>query len=264
MVKVSVITISYNCEHEIEKTLKSVTQQDYPNFEYIVVDGKSSDQTPYIIEKYSSNIDVYESEEDKGIYDAMNKGVQLSSGNWVIFMNAGDTFFDCSTITKMMSNTQPAAQLLYGDHEVVYDNLTKIKKASSPNRLWKGMICSHQALFVKRDLLIEFPFEWQKWKISADFHFIFNRWHEGASFQYVPIFVAKFAAGGLSDIGSIDSKKETWKIVSEKINTNEVNEYYSSLIKYEKKVNALRKILPTPLFENMMKLKNKIKGEKIR
>ncbi|MBD0404288.1 glycosyltransferase family 2 protein [Flammeovirga sp. EKP202] len=264
MVKISVITISYNCENEIEDTIQSVIQQDYPNLEYIVVDGASKDKTPEIIEKYKESIHVAVSEKDKGIYDAMNKGAQLASGDWVIYMNAGDIFYEDSTISQMFAQLQPAIQLLYGNHEVVYEHLTKIKKAVGPNQLWKGMVCSHQALFVKRDLLIQFPFEWEKWNISADFHFIFNRWYEGAPFQHVDIFVAKFAAGGLSDLGSIDSKMETWKIVKEKMDTPEVDEYYTSLIKYEKYVNLLRKTIPNFAFEKLMKLKNIMKGADVK
>ncbi|KXX72566.1 glycosyltransferase family 2 protein [Flammeovirga sp. SJP92] len=264
MVKISVVTISFNCENEIEDTLKSVIHQDYPNIEYVVVDGGSDDKTPAIIEKYKKDIDVYVSEKDKGIYDAMNKGVKLSSGDWVIFMNAGDVFYENTTISKMFAQVQPAAQLLYGDHEVVYEHLTKVKTAGSPNQLWKGMICSHQALFVKRELLVQFPFEWEKWKVSADFHFIFNRWYEGAPFQHVNVFVTKFAAGGLSDVGSIDSKLETWKIVKERMDSPAVDEYYNSLIKYEKYVNLLRKSMPNAAFEKLMKLKNKVKGADIK
>ncbi|MBB6458925.1 glycosyltransferase family 2 protein [Flammeovirga kamogawensis] len=264
MQKVSVITISYNCESEIEPTLKSVIAQDYKAIEFVVIDGASKDRTFDIISEYKNDIDVLVSEADKGIYDAMNKGVQKASGDWVIFMNAGDTFYNEKAISSIMSKADEDTQLLYGDHEVVYDHLTKVKSGIPVENLWKGMICSHQALFVKRELLLSYPFEWKNWKISADFHFIFNRWQEGYKFQHVPVFIAKFAAGGLSEVSSVPSKIETWSIVKEKINTKEVDDYYSKLIRYEKLVNIPRNLLGAKSFELLMKLKNKITGKKLK
>ncbi|OHX64917.1 glycosyltransferase family 2 protein [Flammeovirga pacifica] len=264
MAKVSIITISWNCESEIEGTLQSVISQDFSDMEYIVVDGNSNDNTLPIINKYKNNIDVLVSEPDKGIYDAMNKGTLLASGEYVIFMNAGDQFYDAQTLSTFFKKVVDQPDLIYGDHEVVYDHFVKIKKGGQPNDLWKGMICSHQAIFVKRQLLIEHPFEWKNWKISADFHFIYNRFIEGCSFQHISMNVAKYAAGGLSETSSIPSKLETWAIVKEHNQSPEVDAYYSKLIRYEKLVNIPRKLLGPKAFEFLMKLKNTLSGKEVR
>lgn len=90
--KVSVVTICYNSVQFIEKTIQSVLSQTYPNIEYIVIDGGSTDGTKEIIEKYSSRISYWCSEKDRGIYDAMNKGIRKATGEWINFMNSGDCF----------------------------------------------------------------------------------------------------------------------------------------------------------------------------
>ena len=98
---ISVITICYNSELSIERTIKSVLSQTYPNIEYIIIDGKSSDGTNTIIQKYQDNISKYISEEDSGIYNAMNKGLTMAIGEWVCFMNAGDVFVDNQTVERV-------------------------------------------------------------------------------------------------------------------------------------------------------------------
>ncbi|MBB3700321.1 glycosyltransferase [Flammeovirga yaeyamensis] len=264
MTKVSIITISWNCADEIEKTLQSVVAQDFEDKEYVVVDGNSKDNTLSIINKYKNDIVILVSEPDKGIYDAMNKGTQLASGEYVIFMNAGDQFYDPQTLSHFFEKVTDQPDLVYGDHEVVYDHFVKIKKGGKPEDLWKGMICSHQAIFVKRQLLLDHPFDWNNWKISADFHFIYNRFIDGCSFQHIPINVAKYASGGLSETSSVPSKLETWAIVKEHNSSPEVDAFYSKLIRYEKLVNIPRKLLGPKAFEVMMKVKNKVMGKEVR
>ena len=99
--KVSIITVVFNGENIIEKTMQSVFAQTYDNIEYIIVDGKSSDNTLSIIEKYKEKISVLISEKDKGLYDAMNKGLQVATGDYVWFMNGGDQIADAQVLTKI-------------------------------------------------------------------------------------------------------------------------------------------------------------------
>ncbi len=105
-VKFSIITIVYNRVNDIEFTLKSITEQTYPNIEYIVIDGKSNDGTTSIIEKYRDKIHCYISEEDQGIYDAMNKGLRNSTGDYVLFINGGDSLHQKDTIEKLASGIE--------------------------------------------------------------------------------------------------------------------------------------------------------------
>ena len=102
MMKVSVITVCYNAEEDIEKTLLSVIKQSYKDFEYIVVDGKSKDRTMEIVNRYSKRITRMASELDTGIYNAMNKGVRMATGDYCIFMNAGDTFAGAEVLKQVV------------------------------------------------------------------------------------------------------------------------------------------------------------------
>ena len=98
---ISIITITYNEEKYLEKTIQSVINQNYKNFEYIVIDGNSTDNTVNIIKKYKNNIDCYINEKDSGIYDAMNKGINKANGRWINFMNGGDTFANNSVLKNL-------------------------------------------------------------------------------------------------------------------------------------------------------------------
>src|SRR5690606_2169009 len=147
---ITVVTVVYNGAEFLEETIKSVIEQTYDNVEYIIVDGGSIDGTLEIIKKYDHAIDYWVSEHDKGIYDAMNKGIDLGSGDWINFMNAGDLFFECETLTKVFSNGSDYsdADVIYGDHEARYPNKTKIVKAGKVSDLWKGSQFCHQSAFI--------------------------------------------------------------------------------------------------------------------
>lgn len=102
--KISVVTVTYNCVDVLENTLESVINQKYSNVEYIVIDGKSNDGTLHLINKHKDHISILVSEPDKGIFDAMNKAINLATGDWILFMNAGDTFADDNVLTNVFSN----------------------------------------------------------------------------------------------------------------------------------------------------------------
>lgn len=148
MNKVSVITVCYNAEKEIERTIKSVLSQTYTNLEYIIVDGNSSDKTMEIVLHYSENITKIVSEPDKGIYDAMNKGIKMANGEWVIMMNAGDEFASNSVLDKIFQGTIPEyVKFIYSD--------TYIRNGSSwvicPMNFDKGGL-NHQCVIYKKEL----------------------------------------------------------------------------------------------------------------
>lgn len=195
---VSIVTVNRNMADGLARTIESVAQQDFTSFEYIVIDGASTDKSVEVIRRNSDSIDRWESAPDHGIYDAMNKGVSLTRGEWVLFLNGGDTFANNDVLSAIMAVAKPGDDILYGAARVRYATGAKrIATAFEPNNLPYGMICSHQALFSRRELLTAYPFS--VGKIRSDYEFLVRCCAEGRVFHRVPIIVAEIDAGGLSD-----------------------------------------------------------------
>jgi len=149
MEKITIITICKNSEKTIEKTINSIINQNYNNLEYIIIDGNSEDKTNNIIEKYKKCFPIIHiSENDKGIYNAMNKGVNISSGDWINFMNSGDTFYDKNTLKLIEKYLDNSYDIIYGNTEIIYKDFKIIKKEPQPNKLWMGRT-PHQSSFIK-------------------------------------------------------------------------------------------------------------------
>lgn len=166
---ISIITVVYNCVNTLEETIISVINQDFDNFEYIIIDGGSTDGTIEVIKKYEERINLWVSEPDKGIYDAMNKGVKLATGEFIQFLNVSDVFVNSNTLYNVSKHLKMKATIsLFG---YLMDN----KKYQSNLSFWsllRGMPC-HQAIFYKRQYLREFPFN-VRFKYSADYHNLLN------------------------------------------------------------------------------------------
>lgn len=193
--KVSIVTVCYNAVEELEKTILSVINQTYTDIEYIVVDGGSTDGTKDIIHKYQHRITRYISEPDKGIYDAMNKGIDLATGEWINFMNAGDCFVN----ENVIANVAPALQ---GGHDIVFGNTIMVNGRHM--KLSKGQLfpdrfpkIGHQSSFVKTSLMKENYFN-TNYIISADFDFLYKMFEEGKDFFYVNMEVALYNMDGTS------------------------------------------------------------------
>lgn len=183
--KISIVTIVYNDVYGIRETVNSVLEQSYHNVEYIVVDGGSSDGTVDIIKDYSDRIFCFISEPDKGIYDAMNKGVKTATGEWIIFMNSGDCFFEKNTLEKIFSDQLDSVR----DVDAIYSDMvcmetSKVSKARGLMKIWIGNPCSHQSLFVKTEIMKERLFD-LKYKISADYDFIYYLYYQKYKFFYL-------------------------------------------------------------------------------
>lgn len=133
---ISVVTICYNAKNDLEKTILSVLSQTYQDIEYIIIDGGSTDSTVDIIHKYSERLFYWISEPDKGIYDAMNKGMDRATGSWIIFMNAGDTFCDNEVIKNIFGyNDLSDYSVIYGDCYVSKLNQLQYLKASNMKKV---------------------------------------------------------------------------------------------------------------------------------
>ncbi|MEZ8968473.1 glycosyltransferase family 2 protein [Vibrio breoganii] len=158
---ITIITVVYNGKDFIEETILSVIEQRYGNVEYIVVDGGSTDGTLDIIKKYESDISNWISEPDRGIYDAMNKGIKLAKGTFVNFLNAGDSFVDRNVLNNIFLSEYKDSTLLYGDINAIKENGESIRVNAvdlvNDNSIKKGMKVCHQAIFYHKDIL--YPYD---------------------------------------------------------------------------------------------------------
>lgn len=195
--KITVVTVTYNCEKEVENTIKSVLSQSYPDIEYIIVDGASEDGTLDVVNKYKDKISKVVSEPDKGVYDAMNKGIQLATGEWVNFMNAGDSFYDTEVISRLFGSSQ-VGDVVFGNTMIKTKDRVFEKKYNPTFWKHKLMPACHQSIFVRRFFLLSNPFD-LKYKVSADVDSIVRIKKSGATLRYVNTIVSNYdATEGLS------------------------------------------------------------------
>jgi glycosyltransferase involved in cell wall biosynthesis len=214
--KISIITVVYNAHKYLEETMQSVINQTYQNVEYIIIDGGSTDGTLDIIKKYENRIDYWVSEKDKGIYDAMNKGIDLASGEWINFMNAGDCFFDNKVLSNLFQNDLKDIDLFYGNHAVKNENTSLLKEVNVKNNNYKRNIpFCHQSLFVKSDLLKNNLFDLQ-FKIAADYEQFLRLKSKNMQILHIPLTISIYLDGGISSVSR------------EKL----INEYYKIMKKY--------------------------------
>ena len=211
----SIITIVYNNVHDIERTMLSVLNQSYAHIEYIVVDGASTDGTLEIIQRYQDRLSKVVSEKDAGIYDAMNKGLALASGDYVLFMNSGDELYAPDTVETVFS-TAPNADIYYGETEMFNEAWQSIGKRrhSVPEKFtWKsfryGMTISHQAIYIRRSLTE--PYD-RKYQLSADIDWILTAAKKAKTSVKVSGYVAKYLVGGMSKKSHQQSLKERFAI----------------------------------------------------
>lgn len=190
--RVSVITVSYNAIQGIEKTISSVLGQSYPEIEYIVIDGDSKDGTVDVIQKYADRIGYIVSEPDGGIYDAMNKGVRVASGEWITFLNAGDIYFDSQSIEAVFSHEIPSdVDVVYGYQVHSYSYGKFVRKQLPLTFFSEGMPFGHESSFVRAEVMKHSGFD-TRYKIAADYHFFYQLYASGGHFMPVDVIVAEF------------------------------------------------------------------------
>ena len=214
--KISIVTIVYNRLVDLKKTFNSViSQRKFQEYEYIIVDGGSDDGSVNFLTENSSSIARWVSELDQGIYDAMNKGAKLASGEWIIFMNAGDCFFAEDTLQEIEAYLQPSVDVIMGGVESIYDDrygyrTTKCEPQDLAH-LWHQIPTCHQSVFVKRDLQVRYPFDTTlSW--CADHDFLAKLYSLKHQFELVPIVISKFEASGDRKRDLLSYTKERWNI----------------------------------------------------
>jgi glycosyltransferase involved in cell wall biosynthesis len=206
----TVITVVLNGAKHIEQTILSVVSQSYVNVEYIVIDGGSTDGTIDIIHKYSHSIQSFVSEFDNGIYDAMNKAIALATGEWVIFMNAGDLFCDNDVLSNIFQDL--AGDMIYGNHAVYYGNRTSFKLVNVGSRKdIRNLPFCHQAVFTKTLVLQAHPFD-LGYTIAADYDQYLKLKKLNANITHVPLTVALYLDGGISSTSRRKLIKEYYHI----------------------------------------------------
>lgn len=210
----TIVTVSYNCIPLIEKTIQSVLEQDFPEKEYIIIDGGSTDGTVDIIRKYKDRLSFWCSEPDGGIYQGMNKGIRHAQGEWIIFMNAGDTFTQKNILTQVSQFASDRTyDILYGDIFTVRQGCRLLKKALEPCNKQRMYFC-HQAAFVRTALMKEIPFD-TRFRMSADFHFFKKCYLTGKKFLHIPVAVADYDHTGVSNTNRIKGLQDNIRVIRE-------------------------------------------------
>jgi glycosyltransferase involved in cell wall biosynthesis len=198
--KFSIITVCFNAAKDLERTLKSVILQSFDSVEHIVIDGDSSDGTLELIDRYKPFISTWISEGDRGIYDAMNKGIKLARGEYLNFLNAGDMYFDRDVLKKAAAQIKDKVDIAYGDCFVKgarrYNGL---QEAGLIESLSSKMPFCHQSAFYRREALQENIYD-ISYKLAADYELALRLYKQGSKFQKIKNFpVCFYEAKGASD-----------------------------------------------------------------
>lgn len=244
--KISVVTICFNAEKYIEETIQSVLHQDYSNIEYLIIDGASKDTTMQIVNKYSSKISFILSEKDTGIYDAMNKGIAHATGEFIIFMNAGDRFYTSTSVREAVKKSNKAA-IFYGEAMYTDDTgkelalMSEIRNRKLPMQLdWKsmqfGMIVSHQAIFVSTHIIDKYNLQY---RYSSDIDWLIRALKKvnPSQTQNTGLIIAACRMGGASQQQHKKSLQERFNILASHYGTipNFFNHLYIALKTFGKK-----------------------------
>ncbi len=209
MKKVSIITVSYNSADTIRDTLESVLEQDYENIEYIVVDGASTDDTIRIVREYEDCVALLICEPDRGIYDAMNKGIAAATGEIVALLNSDDLYARPTAVSELVAHMENnSVDLVFADLVLVArGDLNKVLRYYDsghfrPSKVRFGWMPAHPTLMVKRSLYSQVGLFRLDYEIAADFEMVVRLFHVArGSYAYLPSVVIKMRAGGISTSG---------------------------------------------------------------
>ncbi|AWK03012.1 glycosyltransferase [Flavobacterium crocinum] len=207
----TIITVSYNAVATIEQTILSVVNQYFEDYEYLIIDGGSTDGTVDIIKKYQDKITYWVSEPDKGIYAAMNKGAAISRGKWLCFMNSGDTFYNTSTLEDLFSKSNildEDCDVIYGNTNKVYRNYSKIIKPAEIGQIANHLPFCHQSSFVSTEVFKKYNFNLQ-YKIVADDHLFYSLYKDGHRFCYIDQVISNYEA--MEGVSSRKFKNALWE-----------------------------------------------------
>jgi glycosyltransferase involved in cell wall biosynthesis len=197
--KVSIVTVSYNAEHEIERTIQSVISQTYPNIEYIIIDGQSTDDTLKKIEPYKALLSSVITERDNGLYHAMNKGLDKASGDWIGFMNAGDIYHSSDAVSSLINSEREGIDILFGKSITKFGDLQNIRHLDFQfeNQDWYvKRMPNHQAILVHKNVYKKERFD-ESFRYFADTVYL-RKIFQLYRHQYVDDIISEFELGGKS------------------------------------------------------------------
>ena len=203
--KISIITASYNNENSIEKTILSVIAQNYPNIEYIIIDGCSTDNTQNIIGQYNSNIDYFISEQDTSVYDALNKGIKVATGDVICFLHADDTFQDNQVLNMIMKSFNNIdLDVICGDIVIKNnkDNIIRYYKGSNKvkENFSMGIMPPHPAVFMKSEVYKKMGNFSVNYKIASDYDYLLRVFMNlDIKYKYIPKVFVSMSDGGISN-----------------------------------------------------------------
>lgn len=255
--RITVVSVVFNGFSEIESTIKSVLNQNYNDVQYIIVDGGSTDGTCEIIHDYLDYIDVYVSEKDSGIYDAMNKSVGKANGEYIFFLNVGDVFCRENVLEQIVSQIDNKEDVIFGNNEIDYGFFNRINKPLPLEELKYGMVFSHQGVFIKTKILRQFPFN-TKFKFAADYDLVYKLYNLGYSFKQLDIDIAQLKSMGVSEINIEKTYIERWRISRSYISSHQVFIHDVIHLKMMCKVfliKQFKRILPYNLLVKFTKMK---------
>lgn len=220
---VSIITICYNRAQTIKDSIESVLQQDYPNIEYIIIDGNSKDATQQIIQSFGTKITKYISEPDKGMYDAINKGLALASGDIVGLMHSDDVFYDTTVVSKIVEgfNANPATSAIYGNGIYVTNDKeqrivrNRIGGEYDLKNIKRGWLPLHPTVYIKKAIIEQYGNYNLNFKIASDTEFLLRYLYKyKIKITYLNTYIVKMKMGGLSTDykRAVEVLKEDYKI----------------------------------------------------
>ena len=215
--KVSIITVVYNGIAHLEQTMESVLNQTYPNIEYIIIDGGSTDGTIELLEKYDEKIFYWVSEKDSGIYDAMNKGIEKATGEIIGMINADDWYETNAVELVIKAFEKQDVDVVHGSMEIVSeDGRSFTKKVDHDlSKLKKGMLLNHPTVFAKKKLYERYGLFNTSYKIVADWEMMFRWWLKDTQFTGIEERIANFRMGGVSSLHLKKSLLEKHKVRKE-------------------------------------------------
>jgi glycosyltransferase involved in cell wall biosynthesis len=214
---ISIITVVYNGEDHIGRTIESVIEQTYKEIEYIIIDGKSTDKTLDIINGFNG-VDLLVSEPDSGLYEAMNKGLKAATGDYVWFLNSGDQIFSKDTVETMVAGLSGRPDIIYGGTMIIDEAQNEVgdRRLKPPDQLsWRsfnqGMVVCHQSILVKRELAPEYNLEY---RLSGDIDWVIRACKVATGIHNTGLILSRFLEGGLTDHNIKAGLKERFRIMT--------------------------------------------------